>query len=176
MLGKIVFITGSAISFFAVSTVLLLSQTPTPPKHIETQQQEKPEIRVINLASTIGNGFISAKGRETVQIDDLTVTIEEIIIFRTSCTIRATIRNTGSEEIVFFQTLGTIVIGDKQFDYSQEGDLSGTIQPGVEKAGTLSYRLTGNKSLVLNEVRGLRLNLVKGMGKPHEAIDIGLVF
>lgn len=101
----------------------------TEPTSNSTQPQ--PRISEVNRTHTAG---------------PITVTVTLLGINESGIAATMKIRNTGTKPVSVYPDQGSIVIGSSQLDANgvhTEGDVSGEIHPGVEKAGTVIFENKG---------------------------------
>lgn len=95
-------------------------------------------------------------------VNGLKITIGEVQVKKERILVGMTIKNETSDKLTFYPDQGSAVVGSMQLDanmFMTEGDVSGDIQPGVEKSGVVVFTTPEGKTLTPEEVTSIALHL-----------------
>ena len=108
------------------------------------------------------NSFTVESNAKVQSKTGLSVTVEKVMVvssLHTVVLLKLRLKNDSEKPLRISPILGNIVIENRQLDVdSIKGDLSGTIEPGVLKEGSIDYLLK-DASLDLSNIKKIRVNL-----------------
>lgn len=96
------------------------------------------------------------------RVNGLDISLGEAGIKSDGISLGMTIRNTTKNKLTFYPDQGNIVVGNMQLEanmFLNDGDVSGEIQPGVEKSGIITFKVPDGKTLDPNEITSIQLHL-----------------
>lgn len=117
----------------------------------KSEAQSKPEENTKKVA--VNKEF---------SVNGLKITIGEVQVEKERILVGMTIKNETSDKLTFYPDQGSAIVGSMQLDanmFMTEGDVSGDIQPGVEKSGVVVFTTPEGKTLTPEEVTSIALHL-----------------
>lgn len=97
------------------------------------------------ISGISANSFIVESNAKVQSKTGLSVTVEKVMVtssLHTVILLKLSLKNDLEKPLLISPILGNIVIENRQLDVdSVKGDLSGTIEPGVLKEGSIDYLL-----------------------------------
>lgn len=151
----------------------LVKATPTATLLPTTELKVEQSPVISGIAN---NSFIVESNAKVQSKTGLSITVEKVMVASSPHTVvllKLRLKNDSEKPLRIFSSLGNIVIENRQLDVdSIKGDLSGTIEPGVLKEGSIDYLLK-DTSLDLSNVKKIRVNLGDvSKSEPYESEKI----